>query len=413
MGQYTINSTLEITKKGRKWLHCTDTTTKRRYKVLVDDKLKDVAVGDTLTGRFDVTDKSDGFGVNREATFTKEDIADSLIQRLSDVVDQYGRLSKTTLGRLDELNLTEDQAARVKAIKEKVKIKTRDSDIKKRLKRLSSCVRNGYWSRTQEERLKALADDAGGEIAARIEAEVEDLRHQLEQQKEKTKITKANEKAQEEQDTIGFTVYHPYHNVGDVVEHKGVIGKVVKVTKAYIEAEMAFSVGLIGLPDGGYYWNVVIDPNAVTATEKAEKQAEIEAAKATRELKARRATLKKEIEREISTKALDGELRKTRLSEIAGERLYSTFDIYGGGFMLLSVPGKCHWMICNNGRDGDNWGMNNIGGTGGAGAFGSYFPGDPSETLLQKIKEFDDLTKRLDAGHRKDERVIEDDGMER
>ena len=62
---------------------------------------------------------------------------------------------------------------------------------------------------------------------------------------------------------------------------------------------------------------------------------------------------------------------------------WTTNNIYGGGILYIIQTGKLI-KIQNNGRDGDDWSINNIQ-TGGAGAIGTYISYD--ETTAQKIKE--------------------------
>lgn len=62
---------------------------------------------------------------------------------------------------------------------------------------------------------------------------------------------------------------------------------------------------------------------------------------------------------------------------------WTTNSMYGGGILYIIQKQKII-KIQNNGRDGDDWSINNIQ-TGGAGAIGTYIPYD--ETTAQKIKE--------------------------
>lgn len=66
------------------------------------------------------------------------------------------------------------------------------------------------------------------------------------------------------------------------------------------------------------------------------------------------------------------------ISDIPGDTVWDTFDIYGGGDMLV-ISGDTVWLVKNNGADGDNWGSNHIR-TGGAGAYAHTIP-------LAEVKE--------------------------
>lgn len=64
--------------------------------------------------------------------------------------------------------------------------------------------------------------------------------------------------------------------------------------------------------------------------------------------------------------------RPSGLNAPAGDRLFDTQDIYGGGDWFVAGP-EYLWYVQNNGMDGDNWGLNNVR-TGGAGAIGYRVP---------------------------------------
>jgi hypothetical protein len=56
------------------------------------------------------------------------------------------------------------------------------------------------------------------------------------------------------------------------------------------------------------------------------------------------------------------------MNDPAGDRLFDTQDIYGGGDWFVLGP-EYLWYVQNNGMDGDNWSYNNVR-TGGAGGIG-------------------------------------------
>lgn len=61
-------------------------------------------------------------------------------------------------------------------------------------------------------------------------------------------------------------------------------------------------------------------------------------------------------------------LKGKQVDSIHGRRVIDTFDIYGGGFLIID-DGTYAWYIINNGSDGSYWEVNHIR-TGGAGAYG-------------------------------------------
>lgn len=64
--------------------------------------------------------------------------------------------------------------------------------------------------------------------------------------------------------------------------------------------------------------------------------------------------------------------RPSGLNDPAGDRLFDTQDVYGGGDWFV-VGTEYLWYVQNNGMDGDNWTLNNVR-TGGAGAIGWRVP---------------------------------------
>lgn len=59
-------------------------------------------------------------------------------------------------------------------------------------------------------------------------------------------------------------------------------------------------------------------------------------------------------------------------------------DIYGGGYWFV-LEDEWIWAVRNNGRDGDDWGQNNVT-TGGAGAIGRRIPRDQeTETKIRQL----------------------------
>lgn len=76
--------------------------------------------------------------------------------------------------------------------------------------------------------------------------------------------------------------------------------------------------------------------------------------------------------KEIAHEICETGERPSGLNAPAGDRLFDTQDIYGGGDWFVVGPDHL-WYIQNNGMDGDNWSLNNVR-TGGAGAIGYRVP---------------------------------------
>ncbi len=379
MKNYQITTTMTVDKKGRKWAHCTDNATDRQYKVLISDELKDIKAGDQLTGEFDVNDKSDKWGVNRECTYKPVDSAetiDKLIDRLVEVAKEYGSISDTTSKRILPYKdqLTDEQKARIHSVNEIVKNYQKEKYIQQYLGRLDSCVDGGYWSKTQVRNLEEMYSSLSDERVQEIKDQIAELRDRLDSQRAEQKAAKKAEREEYRKTHYSFYDYSGFYTSakGDVISHDGKIGRVVKIEKDYVDAEMAMSTGHYQIPDGGYYWTITLDLEDVTDDEKAEIQ-EREAKEAEEKaLEKEISTTEKKLSRAILDALYDG--TKPEKASPEGDILYDSFKVYGSGEQLI-LDGDKLWTIKNKGMDGDFWGDNNMV-TGGAGAFATYHSAD-------------------------------------
>lgn len=145
---------------------------------------------------------------------------------------------------------------------------------------------------------------------------------------------------------------------------------VVRAKKEYVaEDGMSFGVG----DESGYLYSA--NCREATAEEAAPL---VEREKAAAEKKAAEKELdelKKEIQ-EIGEKP-EG------VNSADGKRVLDTQNIYGGGDWFV-IGTDYIWYVQNNGADGDNWSINNVG-TGGAGAIGWRIPfsADKAARLLE------------------------------
>lgn len=79
--------------------------------------------------------------------------------------------------------------------------------------------------------------------------------------------------------------------------------------------------------------------------------------------------------------------RKIRISDISGEVILDTMNVYGSGYMIKADESANQvWYIVNNGGDGDNWAVNTIE-TWGAGAYGYVIDLDSVKDILDAYAE--------------------------
>lgn len=124
------------------------------------------------------------------------------------------------------------------------------------------------------------------------------------------------------------------------------------------EDGLSFGVG----DDSGYLYHATC--REATAEEAAPVMSAQRRAEAIKQAKQQLDALKRQIQEHGERPAGDNAL--------AGERLFDTQTIYGGGDWFIIEPEHI-WYVRNNGSDGDNWSANNVR-TGGAGAIGWRVP---------------------------------------
>lgn len=135
------------------------------------------------------------------------------------------------------------------------------------------------------------------------------------------------------------------------------------------EEGMSFGVG----DDRGYtYWAKC---RAATAEEAAPAIAAAARGAARKVHQARVVAIKEQIQAQ-------GE-RPAGAHRPEGDRQMDTQNIYGGGDWFVVGP-EWVWYVRNNGADGDNWAVNNVG-TGGAGAIGWRVPATPE--LVAELRQ--------------------------
>lgn len=175
--------------------------------------------------------------------------------------------------------------------------------------------------------------------------------------------------------TVGEMVHRAGYTAYDGTEVPEAWGVVIKASRTYYREDgLSFGVG----DESGYRYSCVC--RYATPDEIAAKEREVAEAKAEQGAAKAEALRLEEI---ISRFRREGE-RPDGMNTPEGERILDTQDIYGGGdWFVLGV--EWIWYIRNNGRDGDDWSLNNVR-TGGAGAIGWRLPYTPQ--LESEVRSF-------------------------
>lgn len=110
--------------------------------------------------------------------------------------------------------------------------------------------------------------------------------------------------------------------------------------------------------------------------------------------KATVAAEKQDLRRELIAAITAGELpSRDECPVVEGERLASTFDVYGGGDMF--VVGETYiWYVRNNGMDGDDWSRNNAAMAEGYGPSVIAWRVAYSDELAAKVRRLDEITRK-------------------
>lgn len=147
-------------------------------------------------------------------------------------------------------------------------------------------------------------------------------------------------------------------------------GHAYEVVSSYYNREDGWSFGAMNEE-----WYSV---KAICIDERADGKQMIEKAEAEKEAARRAKAAREEWDDLIADIRKNGTVydgEEINISDIPGNDLADTMNIYGGGYILRDA-GEEIWLIVNNGADGDNWAVNNIR-TGGAGAYAFRIPCAP------------------------------------
>ncbi len=154
------------------------------------------------------------------------------------------------------------------------------------------------------------------------------------------------------------TQFHSRQEKGDIVVREGKAYKIV-------------SSRFISVDEGISYCNVYFYKGIdVSDTDEGMEKINIYLEnKAIQEREREEATRRKELVELIKSTIRDNDVLKAKETNFPnGKKILDTFNIYGGGQMLI-VDTSYAWYIINNGNDGSDWSINHIS-TGGAGAYG-------------------------------------------
>lgn len=209
-------------------------------------------------------------------------------------------------------------------------------------------------------------------VVAQLETEWIERKRELEaeRQAERQAIRKAEEASNPESQfltlSIGYTSAR-FLDKGDLYEYEGGVYEVL--FKEFFEED-----GLSFGADENEYYEIDLkllgedDVRVIEYRTHKAKVAQAQKAKQAKDIAVHR----------ISTVAEKGDsIGETSLAELVKDAvvLNSTFDLYGGGEMLLLKNNEL-FLIINNGYDGVSWKRNTIA-TSGAGAYGYHIPLTP------------------------------------
>lgn len=154
---------------------------------------------------------------------------------------------------------------------------------------------------------------------------------------------------------------------GQKIMHRG---HAYEVVSSYYNREDGWSIGAMSEE-----WYSV---KAICIDERADGQQMLAEAEAEKEAARREKAARKEWDELIADIRKNGTVydgEEINLSDIPGDDIADTMNVYGGGYILRDAGDEI-WLIVNNGADGDNWAVNNIR-TGGAGAYAFRIPCAP------------------------------------
>lgn len=163
------------------------------------------------------------------------------------------------------------------------------------------------------------------------------------------------------------------------------------VVLSYLRQDDAMCFGIF-TDDDTYY---SLKCRKATGTEYAEPEAKRLKAEAKQAEGQERARKIGEVEKVLQAIAQDirenGEYPEGRTDLRSYTYLYDTQDIYGGGAYFVITETHI-WYVKNNGRDGDDWSLNNVI-TGGAGGIGHRIP--KQQDIVDRLTELEERYTHL------------------
>jgi hypothetical protein len=390
---YSTQITFEITSKGRKYFKIRYSPHHSEFQLLINEISKDFQVGDRVEDLLcEFETKSSGYGqkttaipVNAE-TLEVRRIAQAEVEKQQQIQRWRGYLEE----HLDTGEVYQRAITELKALGFDVLSVYKDRiSVAQEQHRQSEVVR---WSGYCEAAALEGRDYQKGYAKLR-ELGAGDRIDSYQHQASGVRIAEQNRKSQEAQEQrqeetangiIDYWFGSPAWvrseertdlQVGDFYQEKdGNWYRILTRTRRYVR-EDGLSFGLAD--DQGEI--VTGKARLATAEEATPLMAALEREQSARAEKRRQANERKELARIITTseKGLTPEHH-------VGEMLLSTVDLYGGGdWFEIDETEHLIWYCRNNGRDGDNWGHNNVT-TWGAGAIGRCIPYD--QEIAQRIR---------------------------
>lgn len=403
----------KVKKKARKYFHVDVYGSTRN--LLICDSTKDLKPGDEVgmyvlsiykqnSPSWEPSFKCFAPLDSAEAQAEFPDMLKRHIEKCRKEIDEDGSFSTKDIEALRALGATQEIIDELKAAHAK---EQHEREVYRYVHRIKRGIREGVLYEGGIEALRKLGEVEKAEelrkqgIEAEYDRDVERIRIGIEKGRKETEILDRlrrfgcnetvaqleDEWAKKEKELKANAPKKPYictcsigyskarHlTKGSLYEHKGKLYEVLS-KKYFGEDGLSFGAG------EDEYYDVdlmLLDEDDDRVIKYRAHQAELAQARQKRQAKT------KAIQK-LSASAEKGDLiTESSLAELVKDAtvLSDTFDIYGGGEMLLLKDGELYYLI-NNGGDGASWQRNAIT-TGGAGAYGYHTPMTPE--LEESVK---------------------------
>lgn len=387
-----INLEVIVKKVGRKWMHVveiTDEGYEKKYKLLINENIKSLNLeeGSILKETFNVEYKNgykhyverflylltekeeENTRILEEIELVKKNTSKYMGYIKNNLKDYWYTNGETIviegINSLEELNEA-TVADELKKELQDLKNQNYEKIAKRYLAYINKNIEEYWYDKGEKVVLENIdiIEKFDVELAKEINEKLEELRAEYKKMKEE------KEKLESEY-TLKTWNFGGEYIVGQILEAKGKLYKVVETWKYREPDSMSFG----GWDDNMMMYHCKADARKVTKADEENfyvRKAEDRKLREAREEEERqkREYNKKVTEIMIFTKNGERLEENTSLAAIedGGTILIDTTDIYGGGKELIFKDGYLY-HIENNGADGDFWAVNNVL-TGGAGAIG-------------------------------------------